>query len=69
MAKFISKCPNQILTQIPNRRAVQDGIVIPKQGKHIHFSSGEYETTDKQEINFIRQHPLFGVSITEAEEK
>ena len=68
MAKFISKCPNQVLTVIPDRRAVQDGIVMPKPGKHISFSSGEYTTADKQEINFIKQHALFGVSIIEAEE-
>lgn len=69
MAKFISKCPNQILTVIPNRRQVQDGIVIPKPGQHINFSGGEYSTDDKREINFIRQHAMFNVSITEVEEK
>jgi len=68
MAKFISKCPNQVLTVIPNRKQIQDGIVVPVQGKHVRFDQGEYTTEVKQEINFIRQHPLFGVSITEATE-
>lgn len=68
MAKFASKCPNQILTIIPNRRAIQDGIVMPKPGRHINFNAGEYTTTDKQEINFIHAHPMFGVSIVEVED-
>ena len=68
MAKFISKCANQVLTVIPNRKQIQDGIIIPVQGKHVRFDRGEYTTENKQEINFIRQHALYGVSITEAEE-
>ncbi len=68
MAKFISKSPNQVLTMVPNRKTVQDGIVIPVPGKHIEFNKGEYSTTDKQELAFIRGHRLFGVAIVEADE-
>ena len=53
---------------VPNRRAVQDGVVMPKPGKHINFNNSEYTTEVKGEIEFIRKHPMFGVGITEVEE-
>lgn len=67
--KFLSKCPNQILTMVPNRKLVQDGVVIPVSGKRIGFTNGEFETKDKKEIEFIRSHRLFGFVITEVGEQ
>lgn len=65
MAKFLSKCSNQILCVKPQRNQVVDGIVVPIEGEHIHFVNGEYETKAKKEIDFIRGHQLFGSRITE----
>lgn len=65
MAKFLSKCHNQILTMKPQRNQVLEGIVMPVPGEHIRFNGGEYETTDKKEIEFIRNHRLFGSQIVE----
>lgn len=65
MAKFNSKCPNQILTIKPARQQVLDGVVMPVPGERICFYNGEYETTDKKEIEYIRKHRLFGNSIVE----
>lgn len=63
--KFISRCPNQVLTMKPSRQQVLDGIVFPVPGEHIRFNGGEYETDDKKEINFIQKHRLFGSQIFE----
>jgi hypothetical protein len=68
MAKFLSKCPNQVICMKPNRVQIYDGIPMPVQGQHIRFNNGEYEATDKKEIEFIRKHSLFGRCITEIEE-
>lgn len=68
MARFLSKCPNQVLCMVPNRIQIVDGITVPVAGRHIRFDHGEYETSDRKEINFIRAHRLFGVAITEAEQ-
>lgn len=65
-AKFVSKCHNQVLTVKPARTQVMDGIVIPVPGEHIRFERGEFITSDKKEIEFIRKHRLFGSTITEA---
>jgi hypothetical protein len=66
--KFISKCENQVLTIKPNRQSVQDGIVIHVPGEHIRFQNGEFETTDKKEIEFIKNHRLYGNAITGVED-
>ena len=68
MAKFLSKCPNQVLCMKPNRVQIVDGITVPVAGEHIRFDRGECETVSKKEIDFIRKHRLYGVAITEAEE-
>lgn len=65
MAKFISKCSNQVLCMKPQRPQIIDGIVIPVPGEHIRFENGEYETSDKKEIEFITKHRLFGSQIFE----
>lgn len=63
MAKFIARCENQVLTMKPQRTQVLDGIVQPVPGQHIRFESGVYETKDKAEIEFIKNHRLFGNQI------
>jgi hypothetical protein len=68
MAKFFAKCENQVVVITPNRKQVFDGIPMPVPGKRIQFSHGEYETEDKKEIEFLRKHRLYKVSISEAEE-
>lgn len=65
MAKFVSQSENQVLCMKPSRNTVQDGIVIQLPGEHIRFYNGEYETTNKAELEFIRKHWLFGSKITE----
>lgn len=64
--KFIAKCHNQILTMKPKRNQIQDGMVMVIEGEHIRFDRFEYATEDPKEINFIRNHKLFGHKITEA---
>lgn len=65
MAKFIARCQNQVLCMKPNRVQIIDGITVPVPGQHIRFENGEVETTDKEEIAFIRKHRLFGGQIFE----
>jgi len=65
MAKFISRCDNQVLTIKPQRNQILDGVVFPVAGEHIRFDRGQYETSDKNEIAFIRKHRLFGSQIIE----
>jgi hypothetical protein len=67
--KFLSKCPNQIICMVPNRVQVFDGIMMQVPGKRIEFVNGEYETTDKKEIDFLKKHKLNGPAITEVSEK
>ena len=63
MAKYQSRCPNQVLCIKPARNSVVDGIVVPVPGEHIRFERGEFSTTDKTKISFIEKHRLFGTSI------
>ncbi len=69
MATFLAKCPNQILCMKPQRVQIIDGITIPVLGEHIRFENGEYTTTDKKEIDFLRKHKFFGIRIVEKETK
>jgi hypothetical protein len=66
MAKFISKCANQTICMKPNRVQIVDGIAVNVAGQTIRFNNGEYETTDKKEIDFLRKHRLYNVGFTEA---
>lgn len=68
MAKFISKCKNQVLCMVPNRVQIVDGIPVQAPGKHIRFNNGEFETQDKKEMDFIRKHQLASSDIVEVEE-
>ena len=65
MAKFIAQCSNQVLCMKPQRVQVVDGIVLPVPGEHIRFNNGEYETNDKKEIEFIKNHRLYQSQIFE----
>lgn len=65
MAKFISKCQNQVLCMKPKRHQVLDGITQVVEGQHIRFENGEFETANKDEITYIRKHRLFGNQIFE----
>lgn len=65
MAKFISRCANQVLCMRPKRVQIIDGIAQTVEGQHIRFENGEVQTEDKQEIMFIRKHRLFGSGIFE----
>lgn len=68
MAKFFSKCQNQVICMKPSRVQIYDGIAVPVSGQRIQFKNGEYETADKKEIDFLRKHSLFGRGIAEATE-
>lgn len=65
MAKFISRCSNQVLTMKPQRQQIIDGIVLPVPGEHIRFDNGEFSTSDKKEIEFLRKHRLNGSAFFE----
>lgn len=65
MAKFISKCHNQVLCMKPKRNQTNNGITEVIEGQHIRFENGEFETDKKDESAFIRKHRLFGNQIFE----
>ena len=74
MTKFISKCPNQVLTIRPKRTQIIDGIAQPVPGEHIRFVNGEVvidESTKegKKQAEFIRNHRFFGNRIFEEKQK
>ena len=58
--EFISKYREHIVCMEP---ASKD-----KKGRRIEFHNGRYQTTDKKEIEFLRKHREFGISITEVTE-
>ena len=64
--KFVAKCHNQILTMKPKRNQIVDGMVMVIEGEHIRFDRFEYTTSDPKEINFIRNHKMFGFGVAEA---
>lgn len=66
MAKFLSKCENQILCMTPGDKQVIGSTIMNVKGKHIRFGNGEYETTDQEEIEFIKSHRLYGSQIIES---
>jgi hypothetical protein len=53
----------------PSRRTIQDGIVVPVPGEHIRFENGRFTTEDKNKIDFIESHWLFGTAIVRVDEK
>ncbi|GIO13539.1 hypothetical protein J19TS2_30940 [Cohnella xylanilytica] len=68
MAKYQSRCHNQVLCIKPARNSIVDGIVVPVPGEHIRFENSEYETDDKKKIDFIERHRLFGTAIVRVDE-
>lgn len=60
---FIAKCSNQLLTMSPSTPAVKalNGAIIAAAdpGRHIQFVDGRFETSDSEEIEFLRDHKLF----------
>ncbi|HHW41262.1 MAG TPA: hypothetical protein GXX19_08960 [Syntrophomonadaceae bacterium] len=56
-AKFISKYAGFVLVMEPH---TNEG-----PGHHIKFENGVYVTSDPEEIEFLRNHREFGISITE----
>jgi len=72
VAKFQSRCPNQVLCIKPARNAIIDGVVVPVPGEHIRFERGICvldDKEDKDKIAFLRKHRLFGTAIVEIKEK
>lgn len=70
MAKFISRCRNQVLTIKPQRTQIFDGIAQTVPGDHIRFENGEFTVDERSEegkkkADFIRGHRLFGNQIFE----
>lgn len=70
MARFISRCRNQVLVIKPQRTQIFDGIAQPVPGEHIRFHNGEFEVDErteegKRQAEFIRNHRLFGSQIFE----
>lgn len=57
LAKFISKYAGFVLVMEPH---TNEG-----PGHHIKFENGVYVTEDPEEIEFLRNHREFGISITE----
>lgn len=68
MAKFQSRCPNQVLCIKPARNSIIDGIVVPVPGEHIRFEQGEFVTDDKKKIEYLESHRLFGSAIVRVDE-
>lgn len=68
MAKYQSRCPNQVLCIKPARNSIIDGIVVPVPGEHIRFENGEYATDDKKKIEYLQSHRLFGSAIVRVDD-
>lgn len=67
--KFMSKCENQILCMQPTTQQVTNGYVLTVPGKHIRFSNGEFDAETQEEIEFIKNHALYGTKIVDATKK
>lgn len=68
VAKYRSRCANQVLCVKPARNSIIDGIVVPVPGEHIRFENGEFSTDDKKKAEFIENHRLFGNAIVRVDE-
>jgi hypothetical protein len=65
VVKFISKFKDHRLCIKPARVQYENGMAFPVPGKSIEFSNFGYETSDKDEIAFLRKHRLFNIDIYE----
>lgn len=68
MAKYQSRCPNQVICIKPSSNTFVNGIPYPVPGEHIRFENSEYESDDKKKIEFIEKHRLFGTAIVRVDE-
>lgn len=66
---FISKCMNQTLTRRPamnEARAPNGAVLIPADpGERVTFDNHRYEATEGDQIEWLRRHPFFNVTIWE----
>ena len=69
MAKFISKYLQLKLINKASYSKEVEGRVVVVPGKSVQFNNGVYETTDKDEISFLKNHPNFGNIFIEVKEK
>lgn len=69
MAKFVAPSKNLRLVIKPESRQVVDGIVQQIPGKAIKFSNGQYETIDKDELAFLRNHSVYNKDFFEKKSK
>jgi len=65
--RFISKYKGHTLIKKIGYKEVINGHLVIYPSERIQFINGVYETNDLDEINFIKNHPEFGISITTAE--
>jgi len=57
MATFISKYGNLKLTIKPTKTILVDNQIVVEYGSFVQFTNGSYHTSNKDEINFLRNHP------------
>lgn len=69
MAKYISKYLQLKLVDKASYSKEVEGRVVVVQGKSIQFDKGVYETTDKNEIAFLDNHPNCGNTFIKIKEK
>lgn len=69
MAKYISKYLSLKLVNRASYTKEVEGRVVVVPGKSIQFENGVYETTDKDEIKFLENHPNYGSVFVKVEEK
>ncbi len=66
---FISKCMNQTLTRRPamnEARAPNGAVLIPADpGERVTFDNHRYETATPDQIEWLRNHPFFNVTVWE----
>lgn len=67
--KFVSKYPNIKYIMKPTGLQVINGIPVLTAGKSIQFENGEYNTTDKEEIAFLKKKADFGITLFADEAK
>lgn len=58
--KFVSRYLEPRFVVRPTRRMLVEGMLHLQPGKTIEFKGHEYETEDKEEIDFLQKHIEFG---------
>lgn len=67
--RFVSKYSELKLVREPAYTEVVNGRTVPHEGTSIQFSNGVFETTDADEIAFLRDHGNYGGVFIEVEDK